>query len=203
MTELELESYAVGTNIAASLIQTTITLDTAALIDAITDVLGGKETKISPEDIDKHLQSFSKKIQDKQMSAMNAAAEENLAKGKEFLKANKAKEGVTVTPSGLQYEVLVQGDGEKPTAESTVVVHYAGTSIEGTEFDSSYSRGEPAQFPVGGVIPGWTEALLLMNVGSKYKLTIPSGIAYGQQGAGQAIGPNETLCFEVELLEIV
>jgi FKBP-type peptidyl-prolyl cis-trans isomerase FklB len=203
MTELELESYAVGTNIAASLIQTNIEIDVAALIDAISDVLNGNDVKISPEETNKHLESFGKKVQDNQVSAMNAAAEENIAKGKKYLDENKSKDGVSVTESGLQYEILEQGNGDKPTPESTVKVHYAGTNIDGDEFDSSYKRGEPTQFPVGGVIPGWTEALLLMNVGSKYRLTIPSEIAYGAQGAGQAIGPNETLCFDVELLEIV
>lgn len=126
-----------------------------------------------------------------------------IAQNVEFLAKNKEKTGVTVTPSGLQYEVIKMGTGPKPTAESTVKVHYAGTLIDGTEFDSSIKRNEPAQFPVSGVIPGWTEALQLMPVGSKFKLVIPEAIAYGANGAGEVIKPYSTLIFEVELLEIV
>jgi FKBP-type peptidyl-prolyl cis-trans isomerase FklB len=126
-----------------------------------------------------------------------------VAKNEEFLAANKAKPGVTTTASGLQYEVIKMGTGPKPTAESTVKVHYVGTLIDGTEFDSSVKRNEPAQFPVSGVIPGWTEALQLMPVGSKFKLWIPQAIAYGATGAGDVIKPYSTLIFEVELLEII
>jgi FKBP-type peptidyl-prolyl cis-trans isomerase FklB len=128
---------------------------------------------------------------------------EYIAQNEEFLATNKAKAGVTVTPSGLQYEVIKMGTGPKPTAESTVKVHYAGTLIDGTEFDSSIKRNEPAQFPVSGVIPGWTEALQLMPVGSKFKICLPQSIAYGATGAGEVIKPYSTLIFEVELLEIV
>ncbi len=126
-----------------------------------------------------------------------------IAKNEEFLATNKAKAGVTVTPSGLQYEVIKMGTGPKPTAENTVKVHYVGTLIDGTEFDSSIKRNEPAQFPVSGVIKGWTEALQLMPVGSKFKLVLPQSIAYGAAGAGEVIKPYSTLIFEVELLEIV
>ena len=127
----------------------------------------------------------------------------DIAKNEEFLAANKAKPGVTVTASGLQYEVIKMGTGPKPTAENTVKVHYTGTLIDGTKFDSSYDRNEPAQFPVSGVIAGWTEALQLMPVGSKFKLVLPQAIAYGATGAGEVIKPYSTLVFEVELLEIV
>jgi FKBP-type peptidyl-prolyl cis-trans isomerase FklB len=126
-----------------------------------------------------------------------------IVKNEEFLATNKAKAGVTVTPSGLQYEVIKMGTGPKPTAENTVKVHYVGTLIDGTEFDSSIKRNEPAQFPVSGVIKGWTEALQLMPVGSKFKLVLPQSIAYGPAGAGEVIKPYSTLIFEVELLEIV
>ncbi len=203
MTELEYESYAVGTNVAESLVQTTLDLDLPKLLEAITDVMSGNEVKLSPEEINTYLESFGKKIQEKQAETMNESAGVNEEKGVKFLEENSGKEGVVVTDSGLQYEILEEGEGEKPTTDSTVRVHYAGTTIDGAEFDSSYKRGEPAQFPVGGVIKGWTEALQLMSVGSKYRLTIPAEIAYGAQGAGQAIGPNETLCFDVELLAIV
>jgi FKBP-type peptidyl-prolyl cis-trans isomerase FklB len=126
-----------------------------------------------------------------------------IAQNEAFLVKNKEKAGVTVTPSGLQYEVIKMGTGPKPTAESTVKVHYAGTLTDGTEFDSSIKRNEPAEFPVSGVIPGWTEALQLMPVGSKFRLCIPQSIAYGATGAGTVIKPYSTLIFEVELLEIV
>jgi FKBP-type peptidyl-prolyl cis-trans isomerase len=127
----------------------------------------------------------------------------DIEKNEAFLAANKEKPGVTVTASGLQYEVIKMGTGPKPTAENTVKVHYVGTLIDGTEFDSSVKRNEPAQFPVSGVIPGWTEALQLMPVGSKFKLCLPQSIAYGATGAGEVIKPYSTLIFEVELLEIV
>ena len=130
------------------------------------------------------------------------AASEATAAGDAYLADNAAREGVSVTESGLQYEVLTAAEGDSPTADDTVSVHYVGTLINGTEFDSSIARGEPATFPLSGVIPGWTEGLQLMSVGSKYRFVIPSSLAYGARGAGQAIGPGETLIFEVELLEI-
>ncbi len=125
-----------------------------------------------------------------------------MKEGEAFLAANKTKDGVVTTASGLQYKILTAGTGAKPTAADTVVCNYKGTFIDGTEFDSSYKRGKPAEFPVGGVIPGWTEALQLMPVGSKWQLVIPSGLAYGTRGAGGAIGPNQTLVFEVDLISI-
>lgn len=131
------------------------------------------------------------------------AAEENLKVGQEFLAENAKREGITVTESGLQYEVIKEGEGEKPTATSTVEVHYHGTTIDGKVFDSSVERGEPIEFPLNGVIKGWTEGLQLMNVGSKYKFYIPSDLAYGARGAGGNIGPNSALIFEVELISIV
>ena len=136
-------------------------------------------------------------------SAGNKVAQDNLEEGNAFLEQNKSREGVTTTESGLQYEVLTEGTGEKPTAENQVRVHYHGTLIDGTVFDSSVERGEPAVFGVGQVIKGWTEALQLMPVGSKWKVYIPSSLGYGERGAGGDIGPNSTLIFEVELLEIV
>ena len=129
-------------------------------------------------------------------------AEKNMEEGEKFLSENKKKKGIVTTKSGLQYIVLSEGNGARPKATDKVKVHYKGTLIDGTEFDSSYKRGEPAVFQVKGVIPGWTEALQLMKVGSKYNLFIPSNLAYGQRGAGSKIGPNVTLIFEVELLSI-
>jgi FKBP-type peptidyl-prolyl cis-trans isomerase len=129
--------------------------------------------------------------------------QENLENGNAFLEKNKAREGVVTTPSGLQYEILTEGEGPKPTAEDQVRAHYHGTLIDGTVFDSSVDRGEPAVFALNQVIPGWTEALQLMPVGSKWKIYLPSDLAYGERGGGPTIGPNSTLIFEVELLEIV
>ena len=155
----------------------------------------GEETEITVEEAQAAIMA-------QQQEAAEAASAEASAASEQFLEENAAKEGVTVTDSGLQYEVLEEGDGPKPSVDDTVSVHYVGTLLDGTEFDSSIARGEPAEFPLKGVIPGWTEGVQLMNVGSKYRFVIPSDLAYGDRGAGQAIGPGETLVFEVELLEI-
>ena len=155
----------------------------------------GEETRITVEEAQAAIMA-------QQQEAAEAASAEASAASEQFLEENAAKEGVTVTDSGLQYEVLEEGDGPKPSVDDTVSVHYVGTLLDGTEFDSSIARGEPAEFPLKGVIPGWTEGVQLMNVGSKYRFVIPSDLAYGDRGAGQAIGPGETLVFEVELLEI-
>jgi FKBP-type peptidyl-prolyl cis-trans isomerase FklB len=148
------------------------------------------------------METLQRKMMEKQMAQREEAAKENLREGQEFLSENAQKDGVRTTESGLQYEVIEKGSGKTPTPESTVTVHYRGTLIDGTEFDSSYRRGEPATFPVNGVIAGWTEALQLMSEGAKYKLYIPADLAYGERGAGQAIGPNETLIFDVELISV-
>ena len=155
----------------------------------------GEETKITVEEAQAAIMA-------QQQEAAEAESAEAAAASEQFLEENAAKEGVTVTDSGLQYEVLEEGDGPKPSVDDTVSVHYVGTLLDGTEFDSSIARGEPAEFPLKGVIPGWTEGVQLMNVGSKYRFVIPADLAYGDRGAGQAIGPGETLVFEVELLEI-
>lgn len=145
-------------------------------------------------------QSF---IQSYLMRAQTQETESNKAEGEKFLESNKAKAGIITTESGLQYQVVTEGSGAKPTAENTVKVHYTGTLLDGTKFDSSYDRGEPAEFPLNGVIRGWTEGIQIMPVGSKYIFWIPSDLAYGDRGAGQDIKPGSTLKFEVELLEIV
>lgn len=160
---------------------------------AMKDVLKGDSSEaITPAEANEILGRFA-----------NSQVEKQRGVGEAFLAENKTKEGVQTTASGLQYQVITEGTGAKPTATSTVKVHYHGTLIDGTVFDSSVERGEPAQFPVGGVIPGWTEALQLMPVGSKWKLFIPQGLAYGERGAGRTIPPFSTLIFEVELLEIL
>ncbi|MEE9322630.1 MAG: FKBP-type peptidyl-prolyl cis-trans isomerase [Granulosicoccus sp.] len=165
------------------------------LVEAMKAQHGGSDTLLTMEEAQAALE-------EQQIAAAAEASAAAAVAGGEFLASNKAKEGVQLTDSGLQYEVISEADGPKPTLEDTVSVHYVGTLIDGTEFDSSVARGEPAEFPLNGVIPGWTEGLQLMNVGSKYRFVIPSDLAYGDQGAGQSIGPGETLVFEVELLEI-
>lgn len=166
------------------------------LIAAFEQQIKGEETTMKTEDARKVVQTYFQGMEEKE-------ATENLKKGQEFLAKNKEKAGVVTTESGLQYEIITEGTGAKPTKEETVKCHYTGTTIDGTKFDSSVDRGEPATFPVSGVIPGWTEALQMMPVGSKWKLYVPAELAYGQRGAGREIGPNSTLIFEVELIEIV
>jgi FKBP-type peptidyl-prolyl cis-trans isomerase FklB len=148
------------------------------------------------------IQALANEVRSAQEAKAKEAGAGNRKEGDAFLAANKAKEGVKTTADGLQYKVLTEGNGPKPTANDTVTVNYRGTLLNGKEFDSSYKRGQPASFPVGGVIKGWTEALQLMPVGSKYQLFIPPDLAYGDRGAGGDIGPGETLIFEVELLSI-
>ena len=166
-----------------------------AIIAGFIQALNEKETKITPEKAQEIIQTYFKN------AAMKEAAETK-AEGEKFLAENKTKEGVITTPSGLQYKVITEGKGAKPQKDSRVTVHYKGTLLDGTEFDSSYSRNEPTQFGVNQVIPGWTEGLQLMPVGSKYIFWIPSDLAYGERGAGQQIKPNSVLTFEVELISI-
>ena len=195
-TEMEKVSYSLGVNMASSVkSQGLESIDANAVAKAFNDVFEGNDLDISEEESMKILQDFFGKLQAKKSEKANED-------GMNYLTENAQKEGVTTTESGLQYEVLVSGKGEKPTTNSQVTVHYHGTLIDGTIFDSSVDRGQPATFGVTQVIKGWTEALQLMSVGDKWKLTIPSNLAYGDQGAGGMIGPGETLIFEVELLSI-
>ena len=202
-TDIEKTSYALGINIGQSLRQVPKQLDVEAVVQAISDVLKGEKIALSQEDYAATMQAFQAEMQEAEKAAVDNAKAQNAAAQAAFLEENKGKEGVVTTDSGLQYKVLTEGDGPKPTAENTVRVHYTGTLLDGTVFDSSVQRGEPAEFGVGQVISGWTEALQLMNVGSKYQLYIPSELAYGDRGAGQAIAPGAMLQFEVELLDIV
>lgn len=196
-TEEEKISYALGLSIGGSLKQSGVESINAELFtEAVQGLMTGVETKMQPEEANALLQEFFGAKQKEAAEAMTAV-------GREFLAKNKLEEGVVELPSGLQYKIITQGTGAKPTAEEQVKCHYHGSLINGTVFDSSVERNEPAVFPVGGVIPGWVEALQLMEVGSKWQLFIPSNLAYGEQGAGGQIGPHETLIFEVELLEIV
>jgi len=169
------------------------------VLAGLADALNDQPLAVDPADLDAAFREISAIMQEKQAEA----SKEHTAAGEAFLAENAKKDGVVVLESGLQYEILTAGDGAKPVAASTVRTHYHGTLLDGTVFDSSYDRGEPAEFPVNGVIAGWTEALQLMPVGSKWRLTVPYGLAYGEQGAGGAIGPFATLVFDVELLAIV
>jgi len=195
-------SYVIGTNIARSLknIKDEINLD--IVIHGMKDQFNENPLQLNEEDATSIMREFSTKIKNKQEEQNKLLAEQNLEKGKNFLEKNRTAKGVVTTESGLQYLIMKNGDGPKPAKTDKVKVHYRGTTVGGDEFDSSYKRGEPAVFPVTGVIKGWTEALLLMNVGSKYKLFIPSELAYGKRGAGPKIEPNAVLLFEVELIEI-
>ena len=198
MTQNEKEklSYCLGANIGMSLqSQGLEDLDIKNFTEALRDVLSKSELKINAEEINNHLQSYFGKLQQENQSK---AVEE----GKKFLESNKEKTGITTLESGLQYEILTEGNGAKPKASDTVTTHYHGTLISGEVFDSSVERGQPASFPVNGVIAGWVEALQLMPVGSKWRLFVPSNLAYGERGAGQKIGPHTTLIFEVELISI-
>lgn len=201
-TEKDSVSYLIGANMARSLMNIKDEISLDMLICGMKDQFNEKPLLMTDEEAERIMRDFSVKMQRVQEEKARELGKKNLEEGSKFLEGNKKKEGVVTTKSGLQYLVLKQGDGPKPAETDTVEVHYRGTTIEGAEFDSSYKRGNPATFPVTGVIKGWTEALLLMNVGGKYKLFIPSELGYGERGAGQNIGPNAVLIFEVELLDI-
>ena len=195
--ELEKFSYALGMSIAGNLIQTGVkTIHAEFFQEGFKDTIEGEMPKLEPEEANQILEDF--------INQMNAGqGTDNLEAGLKFLTENKKKPGVIELPSGLQYQVLNEGEGDIPTLSDQVKCHYHGTLIDGSVFDSSVQRGQPAVFPVNGVIKGWVEALQLMSTGSKWRLFIPSDLAYGKQGAGGAIGPNSTLIFDVELLEII
>ncbi|MDQ6988304.1 MAG: FKBP-type peptidyl-prolyl cis-trans isomerase [Mariprofundaceae bacterium] len=201
-SEVKKFSYAMGMDVGRSLKGLDAGVDSAAFALAVSHVLQDEYTLLDQKESAEIKQAFFKQKQEAKMDEQKAKGAKNSAAGEAFLAENAQKEGVKVTDSGLQYEVLVQGDGEKPQATDTVKVHYKGTLLDGTEFDSSYSRGQPISFPLNGVIKGWTEGVALMAVGSKYKLYVPAALAYGERGAGAKIGPNSTLIFEVELLAI-
>ncbi|MGB0836077.1 MAG: FKBP-type peptidyl-prolyl cis-trans isomerase [Psychrobium sp.] len=193
-------SYGVGRNMGEQLAANPFEgIDISAVQQGLADAFAKEASKVSVDDLNEAFKEINERMQ----AAAAEKAKVMAAEGEKYLEENAKREGVTVLPSGLQFEVITEGEGEKPTADSTVRTHYHGTLIDGTVFDSSYDRGQPAEFPVGGVIKGWTEALQLMSVGSKYKLHIPHNLAYGEQGAGGAIAPFSALVFDVELLEII
>jgi FKBP-type peptidyl-prolyl cis-trans isomerase FklB len=191
-------AYALGHSVGGNLKTQFPDVNPEIIAAAMIEAFQGKENKVfaKPQDAENYIRSYMRVASEKKAVA-------NKEKGDAFLAENAKKAGIKVTPSGLQYEIIKDAQGEKPTLESTVKVHYHGTTIDGEVFDSSVERGEPATFPLNGVIKGWTEGLQLMSVGSKYKFYIPSELAYGPRQAGGKIGPNSTLIFEVELLEIV
>lgn len=190
-------SYAIGQQIGKNLKAQNVEIDAKTLAASLNDAMAGKS-----EMNDEQIQKAMMKLQELAIKKQQEVGEENKKKSADFLEKNKTAEGVKVTASGLQYSVIKEGDGATPKKEDNVKCHYTGTLIDGTKFDSSVDRGQPAEFPVGGVIPGWTEALQMMKVGSKYKLFIPPELAYGPAGR-PGIPPNSALVFEVELLEIV
>ena len=195
--ELDKVSFSLGLSIAINFISSGVTtIKAEAFIDGLNVLFSGKMPEIMPDEANNILQDYFDKLQ-------QAKGKEAKAEGEKFLAENKKKEGVVALPSGLQYKILTAGNGPKPKASDTVKCHYEGRLINGTVFDSSIRRNEPAEFPVSGVIAGWVEALQLMPVGSKWQLYIPSELAYGTHGAGQSIGPNQTLIFDVELLAII
>ena len=202
MTEQDKYSYGFGYNIASNFNANSIDINPAFFNAGVYDAMNGQDAKMTPEQIRDAINALQNRLMAEQKQEQEALADKNLAAGKAFLEENGAKDGIETTDSGLQYQIVSVGDGAIPAATDTVEVHYEGRLLDGTVFDSSYKRGEPAKFPVRGVIAGWTEALQLMPVGSKWKLFIPSDLAYGASGAGAQIAPNATLVFDVELLSI-
>jgi len=201
-SEAKKVSYIFGSNIGARMKADGIEIDSDALLAGLKDSMSGAKSRLNDEDMQTTMQKFQEKMQAAQQKAAGEAGAENEKKGADFLAANAKKEGVKTTASGLQYEIIKAGTGPKPAATDTVKVHYHGTLLDGTVFDSSVEKKAPATFPVSQVIPGWVEGLQLMPVGSKWKFFIPSKLAYAEKGAGGDIGPNSTLIFEVELLGI-
>lgn len=203
-TNISKVSYGIGMNIAKNFAQQHIELDMNAFNDGMKDGMTNKEPAIDQQTIMTAMQEFQKEQVEKEAKERSVAEATNKAEAEKFFKENASKEGVVTTESGLQYKVISKGEnGTKPTTTDTVVVHYRGKLLNGEEFDSSYSRNQPATFPVSNVIPGWTEGLQLMASGDKFELYIPSELAYGAGGAGGKIGPNAALTFEVELLEVI
>jgi FKBP-type peptidyl-prolyl cis-trans isomerase len=201
-TQKDKFSYSLGMKMGENLHRQSVPVDPAILARGLRDGLAGGKTLLTDEQAQAALSEVQNDLRKKQQEKMQEAGTANKKEGEAFLTANKAKEGVVALPSGLQYKILKEGTGPKPAASDTVVCNYQGTLIDGKEFDSSYKRGQPATFPVSGVIKGWTEALQLMPVGSKWQLFIPADLAYGDRGPSPEIGPDSTLVFEVELLSI-
>ena len=202
-TQNDKVSYSIGVNIGNSLKRDSIVVEPEIVLRGMKDAsLDSAKRLLTEAQVQEIIVAFRQEMEKKKMEQARAAGDKNKVEGEAFLAANKTRPGVVTLPSGLQYEVITEGKGVRPKPDQAVTTHYRGTLIDGTEFDSSYKRGEPAVFPVNRVIPGWTEALQLMKVGSKWKLYVPAALAYGERSPGGQIGPNQTLMFEIELLSI-
>jgi len=201
-TQKDKLSYAIGMEMGKGLKQQGLEVDSAMVIQGFNDSLADGKAQLSDDELKEIITGLQQQIRDKQMKAIDAAAAENKKKGEAFLAENAKKEGIVVLPDGLQYKILTAGEGKKPSESDTVLCNYKGTFIDGTEFDSSAKAGKPVPFAVKGVIPGFKEVLQLMPAGSKWQVFIPPNLAYGERGAGQVIGPNSTLVFEIELVSI-
>ena len=197
----EKASYIIGMNIGKSLHSDGVEIDYGPFMQGMKDALANAQPQLTQQEMRDVMTQFQKELQASHDARAKASGEKNRKEGETFLAKNKRQPGVKTTASGLQYKVLKEGTGKVPTLADTVTANYRGMLLDGTEFDSSYKRGEPAHFPVTGVIAGWTEVLQLMKVGSKVEVFIPAQLAYGERGAGQQIGPNATLKFEIELLD--
>ncbi len=197
-TDKQKFSYTVGFQLGQNLKRQNLDIDPKIVSQGIQSALSGAKPKLTPDQMQASVAAYQKKEQEK----TEALAKKNLEAGQAFLEANKKKDGVVSLPSGLQYKVVTEGKGKQPKSTDTVIAHYRGALIDGTEFDSSYKRNEPATFPVQGVIKGWQEALPLMKEGAKWQVYIPSDLGYGARGAGAAIGPNQVLIFDIELLSV-
>ncbi len=195
-------SYSIGLSVGRNLKRQGIAVDPDPFLLGVRDAMGGAEPRLSNEEMRAVMHAFQTQMREKQEQDRAAKAKANQDAGRAFLDANKGKKGVVTTTTGLQYRVLTAGTGASPTMQDTVTAHYKGTLLDGTVFDSSYARGQPAQFPVNGVIPGWSEVLQLMKAGGKWRVWIPSELAYGAHGAGERIGPHATLIFEIELIKV-
>lgn len=195
-------SYSIGTNIGNNFKKQSMDINTDALVQGIKDSLSGEKALMTEQEMNETMKAFQQEMMTKQAELAKIIGEKNKTEGDLFLAENKKKEGVITLSSGLQYKVINEGSGAIPKLTDKVTVHYRGTLIDGTEFDSSYRRGQPVTFPVNGVIAGWKEALQLMKAGSKWQLFIPPTLAYGERGAGRTIGPNATLIFDIEILSI-
>ena len=202
-TQQEKIGYAIGMNIATNMMQQKVDVDADQLAAGLTATLKGEKTVLTLAEMGEILTAYQQEMQMKQMAEMAAEAAKNEKLSQDYFDKNAKLDGVVTLPSGLQYKIVKAGEGASPKVDSKVQVHYSGTLLDGTEFDSSYKRGEPASFPVNGVIAGWTEALQLMKEGAKWQLVIPSELAYAERGAPPMIPPNATLLFDVELLKIL
>ncbi len=201
-TQKDKLSYSIGVDIGNSMKRQSLDIDPDLLAKGIKDAFSGSKPLLTEEEVRETLMALQKEMMAKQNEQAKILAEKNKKQGEAFLAENKKKKGVKTLSSGLQYKIITEGTGKTPKATDTVTVNYRGTLMDGTEFDSSYKRGQPATFPVSGVIKGWTEALQLMKEGAKWQLFIPSNLAYGERSAGSIIGPNAVLIFEVELISV-